>query len=93
MGIISVSIGIISLWKEVKRVTNEIKANLKQIRREEKKKISLVQIINIFFTRNRSFFLQVIKVIFIRINTVLVQVESRTEKIINKIGKEILIEE
>lgn len=96
LGIILVSIGIIALWKEVRRVIKEMKSSLKQVKRikkEERKRTPFVQIVNVFFARNRIFFLQVIRVIFIRMNTLLMRVESRTEKIIKKIGKEILIEE
>ncbi len=81
LGIIFVSVGIIIISKGVKRVT------------EERKKISLVQIISVFFERNIIFFLQVIRVTFIRINRTLGYIESQTKKIFKKIRKEILIEE
>ena len=81
LGIIFVSVGIIIISKGVKRVT------------EERKKISLVQIISAFFERNIIFFLQVIRATFIRINRTLGYIESQTKKIFKKIRKEILIEE
>ncbi len=81
LGIIFVSVGIIIISKGVKRVT------------EERKKISLVQIISVFFERNIIFFLQVIRATFIRINRTLGYIESQTKKIFKKIRKEILIEE
>lgn len=80
LGIIFVSVGIIALSKEVKRVA------------EERKKISFVQIISVFFERNTIFFLRIMIATFIRINRVLGYIESQTKKIFKKIGKEILIE-
>lgn len=96
LGIILVSIGIIALWKEVRRVIKEMKSSLKQVKRikkEERKRTPFVQIINVFFARNRIFFLQAVRVIFIKINAILVRAESQIEKIIKKIGEEILIRE
>ncbi len=93
LGIILVSIGIIVFGKKIRRVIEEIKNDLKQIKIKERKKISFAHMVRVFLARNRIFFLQVIIVIFIRINTALGHIESRTERIIKKIGKEILIEE
>ena len=107
LGIILVNIGIIVLWKKIKRRIEEIKNNLKQIKkikREERKNISFTHIISVFFQRksisfiyiikaSTVFFVRMIGVFLIRINTALVRVESRAERIIKKIGKEILIEE
>lgn len=104
LGIIIVNIGVILLWKKVKRVIQEIKNDLKQIRIKERKKISFSQMIRIFFQRKKiSFFyfvrvstvflIRMVRVAFIRTNTALGYIESQTEKIIKKIGKEILIEE
>lgn len=107
LGIILVSIGIIIFGKKIGRVMEEIKSSLKQIKRikrNERKKIPFAQIIRVFFERKKiSFvciiryltisFVHMIKVNFIRINTALGRIESQTEKIIKKIGKEILIDE
>lgn len=104
LGIIAGSIGIIILWREIRRVIGKIKNDLKQIRRKKEKRISLVQMTRIFFEKKKiSFvclirfltisFVHMIIVVFIRINTALGYIESRAEKIIKKIGKEILIEE
>ncbi len=104
LGIILVSIGIIVLWKKIRRVIEEIKSNLKQIKIKERKRISLVSIVKVFFERKKiSFFyivrvstvflIRVVRVAFIRINTALGHIESQTEKIVKRIGKEVLIEE
>ncbi len=107
LGIILVSIGIILLWKNIKRVIEEIKSTLKQIKKiknNERKRISFVPMIRIFFEKKKiSFvciikyltisFVHMIKVTFIRINTALGYIESQAEKIAKKIEKEILIEE
>lgn len=107
LGIILVSIGIIALWKNIRRVIEEIKSNLKQIKRiksNEARKTSFAQMIRVFFERKKISFIciirfltvfsvHMIKVTFIRINTALGYIESQTEKIVKKIGKEILIEE
>jgi len=107
LGIILVSIEIIVLGKKIRRVIEEIKSNLKQkkrIEKEEKKKTSFAQMIRVFFQRKSIllvyitraltvFFAHMVRVVFIRINTTLGYIESQTEKIIKKIGKEILIEE
>lgn len=107
LGIILVSIGIIFLWKKSKRVIEEIKSSLKQIKRiksNERRRIPFAQMIRVFFERKkRSFvyiirvltisFAHMIKVIFIRINTALEYIESQAEKIVKKIGKEIFFEE
>ena len=102
--IILVCIGIIVLWKKIGRVIEEIKNDLKQIKRKEIKKISLAQMTRVFFERKKiSFFytvristvflIRVVRVTFIRVNTILGYIESQAERIIKKIGKEILIEE
>lgn len=107
LGIIAISIGIIILWRELKKATGEIKSHLKRIKRmkgNEKKKISFTHMIRVFFERKRIslvyiisvltiFFVHMIKVTFIRINTALGYIESQAERIIKKIGKEVLIEE
>ena len=104
LGIILVSIRIIVLWKKIRRVIEEIKSNLKQIKIKERKRISLVSIVKVFFERKKiSFFyivrvstvflIRVVRVAFIRINTALGHIESQTEKIVKRIGKEVLIEE
>ena len=104
---ILVSVGTIVLWKKTKRVIEEIKSNLKQVKRvkrEERKRISFTQIIRVFFERKKIFFVYIVRALivflanmtriaFIRINTALGYIESQTEKIIKKIGKEIFIEE
>lgn len=100
LGIILVSIGIIVLGKKIRRVIEEIKRNLsetsiskesniKQRKRKEEKKISFVSIIR-FSTISLAY---MIKVIFFKINTALGYIELQTERIVKKIGKEILIEE
>lgn len=107
IGIILVSIGIIVLWKKIRRVIEKIKSNLKEIRgikRNERKKTSFAQIIRVFFQRKSISFVYSVKVsivflvhtargFFIRINRALEHVESHTQRIAKKIGKEIFIEE
>ena len=92
LGIVLVCIGIIVLWKKIKGVIEEIKSNLKQIGRikiNERKRISFVYIIK-FLTIS---FLDMIGVFLTRINTTLGYIESRTEKIIKKIEKEVFVQE
>lgn len=104
LGIVVVSIGIIVLWGKIRRVIEEIESSLKQIKRRERKKISFFQMIRVFFQRKTIslayiiralivFLVYMVRVFFIRINTALGHIESQTEKIIKKIGREILIEE
>ena len=107
LGIVSISIGIILIGKKIKVILKQIRNNLKQIKRikiKEKKKISFAPIVRVFFEKKRTslvciigfliiFFGRAIKVTFIRINTALGYIESQTEKIIKKIGKEVLIDE
>lgn len=104
LGIISGSIGIIILWGGIRRLIGKIKNDLKQIRRKEEKRISLVQMTRIFFEKKKISFVCLIKfltisfahmviVAFIRINAALGYIESQAKKIIKKIEKEILIEE
>lgn len=104
VGIVLVSLGIIVLGKKIRRVIQEIKNDLKQIKRKERKRISFVPMVRVFFERKKLsfvciirfltiYFAHMIKVTFIRINTALGYIESQAEKIIKKIGKEILIEE
>ena len=99
-----VGIGIIILWKKIRRVFEEIKNDLKQIKRKEIKKISLAQMTRVFFERKKiSFFyivrvstvflIRVVRVTFIRVNTILGYIESQAERIIKKIGKGVLIDE
>ena len=106
LGIILVSIGIIVLWKNIGRVIEEIKSNLKQIKRierNERKKIHFAQIIRVFFEKKKISFVYIvrflaisfahmIRVTFIRINKALGYIESQTEKIVMKIKKEVLID-
>ena len=92
------------MWKKIGRVIEEIKNDLKQIKIKERNRISFVPMLRVFFERKKiSFFytvrvstvflIRVVRVTFIRVNTTLGYIESQTEKIIKKIGKEILIEE
>lgn len=90
LGIILVSIGIIILGKQIRRVIKEIKSNLRQKKRIKKeKKTSFIQAVLFLII----FFVHMIKVIFIKINTMLEYIEFKVEKIVKKIGKEILIKE
>ena len=102
--IILVCIGIIVLWKKIGRVIEKIKNDLKQIKIKERNRISFVPIIRVFFERKKIssfyavrvstvFLIRVVRVTFIRVNTILGYIESQAERIIKKIGKEILIEE
>ena len=102
--IILVCIGIIVLWKKIRRVVEEIKNDLKQIGRKEKKRISFARMASVFFERKKIFFVYIVRALivflanmtriaFIRINTALEYIETRTERIIEKIGKEVLIDE
>ena len=102
--IILVCIGIIVLWEKIGRVIEEIKNDLKQIKIKERNRISFVPMLRVFFERKKIssfytvrvstvFLIRVVRVTFIRVNTTLGYIESQTEKIIKKIGKEILIEE
>lgn len=107
LGIVLVGIGLIVLGKKIIRVIEEIKSNLKQLRkikREEGKKTSFVLMIKAFFQRKRVslvyiagaltvFFARMVQVAFIRINKALGHIELQTERIIKKIGKEIFIKE
>lgn len=107
LGIILISIGIIFVWKKIRKIIEEIKSNLKKIKRikrEERNRISFAQIIRVFFERKKTslvsilgfliiFFSRIIKIAFIRTNAALEYIESQTEKIIKKIGEEILIKE
>ena len=107
LGVILVSAGTFFLWKKIKKVVKEIKSSLKQIKRikiKEKKKISFAPMVRVFFERKRTSlvciigfliisFGRMIKVTFIRISTALGFIESQAEKIIKKIGKEVLIDE
>ena len=103
-GIILVIVGLIVLWKKIKRVIEEIKNDLKQIKIKERKRISFVPMARVFFERKRISFIYIIRtstafsaymvrVAFIRVNKALGYIESQTERIIKKIGKEILIDE
>ena len=102
--IILVCIGIIVLWKKIGRVIEEIKNDLKQIKIKERNRISFVPKLRVFFERKKIssfytvrvstvFLIRVVRVTFIRVNTILGYIESQAERIIKKIGKEILIEE
>lgn len=102
--IIVVSIGIIVLWGEIRRVIRKIKSNLKEIRRVRRNEISFDQTIRVFFQRKSIFlvyivraltvfFIHMVRVFFIRINTTLGYIESQTEKIIKKIEKEVFVQE
>lgn len=104
LGIIVINIGVILLWKKVKRVIQEIKNDLKQIRIKEREKISFSQMIRVFLKRKKTsffyfvrvlavFLIRMVRVTFIRTNTALGYIESQTEKIIKKIKKEIFIKE
>jgi len=107
LGIILVSIEIIVLGKKIIRVIEEIKSNLKQkkrIEKEEKKKTSFAQMIRAFFQRKSIslvyitraltvFFVHMVRVVFILMNTTLGYIELQTEKIIKKIERKILIDE
>ena len=104
LGIILVCIGTIALWGKVGRVIEEIKNDLKQIKIKERNKISFFPMLRVFFERKKIFFfynlrvltvflIRVVRIIFIRINTALEHIEARTERIIKKIGKEVLIDE
>lgn len=107
LGIVAISIGTILLGKEIKRVLKKIKSNLREkekIGREEKRKASYVQMVRALFQRKSIlpayiiraltvFFVRMVRVLFIRINTALEYSESQTEKIIEKIEKEIFIKE
>lgn len=96
--------GMIFLSREVQRISKEIKNDLKQVKRKEGKRMSFVPMVRVFFERKKLSlvyiirvltisFVHMIRVTFIRINTALGYIESQTEKIIKKIGREILIEE
>ncbi len=107
LGVIAMGIGIIVLWKKTRKVIQEINSNLKQIKRiriNEGKKIPFAQIIRDFFQRKSIslvyfiraltiFFVNMIRIFFISINTGLEYIESQTERIVKRIGKEVLIEE
>lgn len=94
LGIIFVSIEIIALGKKIKRITEEIKRNLNN----KKKKVSSISITKALLKREKIFltyfifFIHIIKVFFIQINTLLVWFELQITKIVKKVGKEVLIE-
>lgn len=94
LGIIFVSIEIIVLGKKIRRVTEEIKRNLNN----KKKKVSSISITKALLKRKKifliyfMFFIHIIKVFLIQINTLLVWLELQIKKIVKKVGKEILIE-
>ncbi len=86
--IISVSIEVIVLSRKVRRVVEEIKNNLNN----KKKKASFVLIIIVFLKRNKILFIQPTKAFLIRTNALLVRLTSQIEKIVKKVGKEVLID-
>lgn len=94
LGIIFVSIEIIVLGKKIKRITEEIKRNLNN----KKKKVFSISITKALLKREKIFltyfifFIHIIKVFFIQINTLLVWLELQITKIVKKVGKEVLIE-
>lgn len=107
LGVITIGIGIIVVWKKIKRVIQEVKSNLKQIKkigRGERKRMSLAPMVRIFFEKKKillayiirflaTSFAYTIRVFFVRINTVLGYIESKTKKIVKKIEEEIFIKE
>ncbi|HLD38507.1 MAG TPA: hypothetical protein VJA20_03635 [Candidatus Nanoarchaeia archaeon] len=103
LGIVLVIVGIIFLWKKIGRVIEKIRNDLKQIKIKEKKKTSFTRVARVFFEKKRFsfvytikaltvFFICMLRIIFIRINAALGNIELRTEKILEKIKKEILID-
>lgn len=106
LGIISVSIGIIVLWGKIRRVIEKIKNDLEQIERikiKERKRVPFIPMVRIFFEKKKIsfvyitksltvFFIHMVRVAFVRINTALGYIESQAEKIVIKIKKEILID-
>lgn len=103
LGIILVSIRIIVLGRKIIRVAKELKRNLKN----RKKKTSFIPIIIVFLRREKAFFIQIIivflkrkkiffihiaKIYLIRVNKLLVRLELQIEKIVKRVGKEILID-
>lgn len=104
LGTIIVGIGISILRERVRRAIKKIKSSLKRIKVEEKKKTPFNQMASIFLQKKRTsavyiiktsivFFIYIIRTAVIRANTLLISIESQTERVIRKIGKEILIEE
>lgn len=107
LGIVLVGIGIIVLGKEIRRVIEEIKSILKQIKSikiKERKRMSFLLMVRIFFEKKKISavciirfliisFAYIIRVAFIRINKTLGYIESQAEKIAKKIGGEIFIKE
>lgn len=95
LGIVFVSIGIIVLGKKIRRFTEEIKRNLNS----KKKKVSPISVTKALLKRKKIFliyfifFIHIIKVFLIQINTLLVWLELRIKKIVKKVGKEILTED
>ncbi len=94
LGIIFISIEIIVLSKKVRRFIEEIKSNLNN----KKKKASSISITKALLKRKKIFliyfifFIHIIKVFLIQINTLLVWLELQIKKIIKKVEKEVLIE-
>jgi hypothetical protein len=92
IGITLISIGMVVFRKKAIIIIEGVRSNLKQTRRirnNERKKISPAYIIE-YATVS---FIRIIKVIFIRVNRVLECVEFQVERIIKRIGKEILLDE
>lgn len=94
LGIIFLVLELIVISRKIRRFTEEIKINL----HNKKKKTFSVSITEIFLKRRKIvfvyviFFIYIIKIFLIRINTLSVQFELQIKKIIKKIGKEILID-
>ena len=88
LGIIFVSIGIIVFGRKVRRVAREVENNLKN----KKRKTSFVKNIIVFLIRKKIFFTRIKKIFFTQTNTVLIRLNLQIEKIVKKVGKEILID-
>lgn len=107
LGIVLISIGIIFLWKKIKKIIEEIKSGLKQIgkiKKEEGSKtpftrtikvlIQKVSIFSIHIIGTLIFFLfRIVRVLFIQMNKTIEHIELQIEKIAKKIEKEIFIKE
>ncbi len=81
--------GIVIFGMEVRKFIKAIRSSLKQKKIKERRKISSAYIVRFLAVS----FARIVRVVFIRINTALGYIESQTERIIRKIGKEILIKE
>lgn len=88
LGVVFLIMGIISIRKGLKKIAKEVKSNLSKVGTNNRRKFPLsIQTINI------SFYTKFIANLFVGISQLLRYTQSKIEKILKRIGKEILIDD